>query len=105
MLEATASGGTITAMTATARSELTEGSRLCMEETIASLSVGVDLQEKLGWSQGNMSAIEFVCEQSPNVAAIAVFGAAMLQQKAPSKYRSTKLKIIDFVDLRFINVN
>jgi hypothetical protein len=75
----------MTAIVTTARAAVREGSRLCIEETIAFLSVAADLQEKLGCSQGNMADEAFVSEQPPTVEAIDALGAAMLKQIAPSR--------------------
>ncbi len=74
----------MTAMIVTARSPLREGSRLGIEETIAFLSVAVDLQEKLGRSQGNIADEAFVSEHPPTAEAIAALEVATLKQTAPS---------------------
>jgi hypothetical protein len=84
-LEATASGGPITATPATAVWALSERSRLCNEEIVATLSIGVDLQKTLGCSQGTMSGPEVMSEQPATVEAIDALGAAKLKQKDPSK--------------------
>jgi len=74
----------MTAIIVMARSPVRERSRLCIEETIAFLSVAVDLQEKLGRSQGNMADAAFVSEHPPTAEAIAALEVATLKQTVPS---------------------
>lgn len=93
----------MTAIIVTARSPVRERSRLCIEETIAFLSVAVDLQEKLGCSQGNLADEAFESEQPPTAETIAALEVAMLKQTVPSMYKSAKLRInlVDFCRMTF----
>jgi len=92
--EAVGLGGLITVIAAVTRSRLREGSWLCIEVTIAYLSVAAALQRTLGFSQGTIADAAFASEQPPIVvAAIDVRGAAMLIQIVPSMNKSAKLRI------------
>lgn len=94
----------MTAIVTTVCTVVREGSRLCIEETIALLSGAADLQEKLGCSHGNMADEAFVPEQPPTVEAIAARGATALKHNAPNRYRSIGLRTAILVDFRFIDV-